>query len=323
MKKHFKFLSYLGLAAGLFVFTSCNDDDDVDDNPPVPPAPTQSIVEIASAAPEYSILVEALVATGVAAEVSGDGPYTVFAPDNEAFETLFTALDVDNASELVTELGADSVASILRYHVLGASIPAAEVPADAYVTTASTASPGDNALSLRVQSAAGNVTLNNDKATVNAPDIMATNGVIHGIDQVLMLPSIVDHSLNNQAFAQLVGALTTANLVETLQGEGPFTVMAPRNTAFAEVSDAVDAFTVDELSNVLRYHVVSGNVRSEDLEAGPVPTLADGNTTFTVSFADDDTVVLTDQLGGSATVVLTDVQGTNGVVHMIDAVLLP
>ncbi|MCA1751789.1 MAG: fasciclin domain-containing protein [Cryomorphaceae bacterium] len=323
MTKHFKFLSYLGLAAGLLVFTSCNDDDDDNGTPPAPPAPTQSIVEIAAATPEYSILVEALTATGVLAEVSQDGPFTVFAPDNAAFETLFAELGVDDAAGLIDALGSEAVAATLRYHVLGASIPAADVPEDAYVTTASTSSPVGNQLSLRVQAAGGVVTLNGGKAAVNNADIMATNGVIHGIDNVLLMPTIVDHALNNDVFTELVGALTTAELVETLSGDGPFTVMAPTNAAFEEISDVVAGLTIEELSNILRYHVVSGNVQSEDLNAGPVPTLADGDATFTVNLNEDDTVSITDGSGGESTIFLVDVQGTNGVVHVIDRVLLP
>lgn len=323
MKVQFKFLPFLALAAGIFAFTACSDDDD-NGTPPGQPAPTQSIVEIAAETPEYSILVEALTATGVLAEITQSGPLTVFAPNNDAFEALFAEFDVADAGELVDELGIATVAAILRYHVLGASIPAAEVPEDAYVTTAGTASPDNSQLSLRVQSAGGSVTLNNDKATVINADIMATNGVIHGIDQVLLLPTVVDHALNNATFAELVGALTTAELVETLSGEGPFTVMAPINQAFQDISGVVAGLSPEELSNVLLYHVVSGNERSDDLEEGPVTTLADNETaTFSVTFNVDGTVSLIDQQGGQATILLTDVQGTNGVIHVIDRVLLP
>lgn len=322
MTKHLKFLSYLGMAAGIFVFTSCNDDDDDNGTPPGEPAPTQSIVEIAVATPDYSILVEALTETGVVAEVSQDGPFTVFAPNNEAFEALFADQGVDDLDGLIAALGPEAVAATLRYHVLGASVPSSALEDDQYVTTASTASPDNNQLSLRIQSE-GVVTLNGGKATVNNADIMATNGVIHGIDQVLLLPSIVDHALNNAVFSELVGALTAADLVETLSGDGPFTVMAPTNAAFQDISGVVAGLSTEELSNILRYHVVSGNVQSGDLSAGPVPTLADGNTTFTVNLNEDDTVSITDGQGGEATVFLVDVQGTNGVVHVIDAVLLP
>jgi uncharacterized surface protein with fasciclin (FAS1) repeats len=99
--------------------------------------------------------------------------------------------------------------------------------------------------------------------------------------------------------------------------------MAPINQAFEDISSAVAALTTEELSNVLRYHVVSGNIQSDDLTEGPVPTIADGNTTFTISINVDDTVSITDAQGGEATVILKDVQGTNGVVHVIDSVLLP
>ncbi len=320
MRKQLKFLSYLGAAAGLFIFSACSDDDD-NGSTAGPVGPTQNIVEIAADNPEYSILAEALTATGLDATLAGEGPFTVFAPDNDAFEALFDAVEVENATELINTLGEDGVRDVLLYHVLGAQINAAEVPEDAYVTTASTASPDNNQLSLRVQSAGGVVL--NASTNVVAADIQATNGVIHGIDAVLMPPTIVDHAANNALFGELVNALGATALDNTLAGAGPFTVMAPVNAAFQAISSTVEGLTTQELSDILLYHVVAGNVRSEDLDEGPVGTLNPGQAEFTVSFGPDDTVIISDNTGGEATVLLTDVQGTNGVIHVIDTVLLP
>jgi len=311
--------------AGSIAFTSCSDDDDSNGTPAPPAGPTQNIVEIALDSPQYSILVEALTATQLVSVLESEGPFTVFAPDNDAFNTFFDAEGIEDENndgsrvdDLANAIGVQAVSAVLLYHVLGASIPAAQVPENAYVTTASTASPGDNQLSLLVQSGAG-VTLNGS-ANVNAPDIFATNGVIHGIDAVLTLPTIVDHAINNPAlFEELVGAVAAAGLVETLSGDGPFTVFAPRNDAFESIAEVVAGLTVEQLTTVLTYHTVTGNVRSENLADGPVTTISGQDVTVDLG----DQVFIFDTQGDGAVVLTPDVQGTNGVVHLIDRVLIP
>lgn len=323
MKFSLKTFGLLGMAALAMTFTSCNDDDDNGGTTP-PAGPTQNIVEIAVASPQYSILVGALTATGLDATLAGPGPFTVFAPDNDAFNSFFDDAGIpagtneERLSAAAAALGLPAIEDLLLYHVLGGQVLASEVPENAYVTTASTASPGDNQISLRIQSGTAGVTLNNS-AAVNAADIRATNGVIHGIDAVLTLPTVVDHALNNpDVFSSLVGAVASVDLVETLQGPGPFTVFAPTNDAFAALGEAP---TGEALQNVLLYHVLSGNVRSTDLAEGPVFALNESS--FNVVFNEDGTAAIVDANGNTVNVILTDVQGTNGVVHVIDAVLLP
>jgi transforming growth factor-beta-induced protein len=321
-----KFLSLFAFAALAFTFTSCDDDDEpVGTTPPV--GPTLNITETAIASPQYSILVGALVATDLASTLEGTGPFTVFAPDNDAFNAFFDGAGLPPGTEAerlaaaVDALGANTIRELLLYHVLGAEIRAADVPEDAYVTTLSTNSPDDDALSLRVQSNTAGVTLNNS-ATVEAADILATNGVIHGINEVLPMPDVVNHALNNPgAFSELTGALVAADLVETLQGVGPFTVFAPLNSAFVEISDVVATLTPEQLSTVLTYHVVAGNnIQSTEITPGAVGTVSGQE--FTIS-VENDVVTIIDTNGDAATVVLTNVQGTNGVVHAINKVLLP
>ncbi len=313
------------MAALAFTFTSCNDDDDNGGTTP-PTGPTQNIVEIAVANPQYSILVGALTATGLDSTLAGPGPFTVFAPDNDAFNSFFDDAGIpagtneERLAAAATALGAEAIEDLLLYHVLGAQVLASEVPENAYVTTASTASPNDDQLSLRVQSGTAGVTLNNS-VSVEAADIVATNGVIHGINEVLALPDVVAHALNNpEAFSELVGALGAADLVTTLQGDGPFTVLAPNNAAFEDISEVVAGLTVEQLTTVLTYHVAGINAQSGDLEAGPVPSL--NGQAFTVSI-ENGQVSIIDTNGDAALVILTDVQGTNGVVHVINSVILP
>lgn len=325
MKHKLKFFSALTIMSLALVFTACNDDDE-DTTPPPPTGPTQNIAQIAIASPQYSILVGALTATNLVSTLEGPGPFTVFAPDNDAFNAFFDAEGIPAGTEAeriaaaADALGIDVVRELLLYHVLGTEVRAADLEDDQYVTTASTFSPNDNQLSLRIQSGSNGVVLNNS-ANVNAADILATNGVIHGINEVLPMPDVVDHALNNPGtFSELTGALVAASLVETLQGDGPFTVFAPTNAAFEAISEVVAGLTTEQLTAVLTYHVVSGNVQSGDLSVGSVQTV--NGQEITVVF-EDDLVLIVDTNGDSATVVLTDVQGTNGVVHVIDKVVLP
>ncbi len=315
--------SILALAAGMFVFTACNDDDE--ETTPPPAGPTQTIAQIVAANPNYSILGEALTATGLLTTFEGAGTFTVFAPDNDAFNALFDELgildentDGSRVDDLAGILGADAVSDILLYHVLGAEIAAAAVPVKTYVTTLSESGPDNTALSLLVEKRTTGVILNNS-SDVESADIFATNGVIHGINEVLLLPNVVDHAVNNSDFSELVGALLATDLVPTLELDGPYTVFAPVNQAFDDISDIVASLTIPQLTTVLTYHVVGGNIQSTDLVAGDVTAL--NGQSFTVGLG--ATVTITDVSEGISTVIATDVQGTNGVIHVLDSVLIP
>lgn len=290
------------------LFIACNDDDE--DPTPQP----MTIAEIVADDPNFSTLLSALQRTDLEATLNGTGSFTVFAPNNAAFDALGVDLSTLSDGELT---------DILLYHVLGAEVISSGIAeGDTYVTTASTAAPGGNQLSLYINNTAGDITLNGT-AAVTLADVDATNGVIHVIDKVLTLPTVVSHAAANPLFGQLVGALSAADgdLVTTLSGAGPFTVFAPVDAAFDAISGVVAGLTAEQLRDILLYHVVSGNVRSTDLsDAMMVEPLLSG-TSFTVNI--DGSVTITDGAGNTANVVLTDVQGTNGVVHVIDAVILP
>jgi transforming growth factor-beta-induced protein len=154
-----------------------------------------------------------------------------------------------------------------------------------------------------------------------AVDVVATNGVIHAIDQVLLQPNIVDVALSNPNFSILVEAVVKAELVEALSGDGPLTVFAPTNAAFEALFATLEVEGIAELdkellTSVLLSHVVSGNVVSGDLTTSSVPTL---NTEKSIAVAVDGGVTL----DGDINVVLADVQTKNGVIHVIDGVILP
>ncbi|MFK8009786.1 MAG: fasciclin domain-containing protein, partial [Saprospiraceae bacterium] len=193
-----------------------------------------------------------------------------------------------------------------------------------YASTASTYGPAGTQLSILIEkNSAGNVVINGT-TNVSTADVDATNGVIHIVDEVLMPLDIVGHASVNSNFTSLVGALAAADgdLVNVLKGDGPFTVFAPLNSAFAAIQSTVDDLTTEQLSKVLTYHVASGNNRSDTLSDGmEVPTV---NTPekFTVNIS-GGVVTLTDANGDTSKVLLTDVQAKNGVIHVLESVIIP
>ncbi len=290
---------------GIFTLASC-DNEDSGDTMPEP----QNIVEIASSNPSFSTLVAALVKADLASALEGEGPFTVFAPTNEAFEALFSDLGVSG----LDDLSAEALEPILLYHVLSGKVMSSDLT-NGYVSTLS-AGPEETAISLQVET--GNVILNGSTA-VTTEDIEASNGVIHVIDKVLLPPTVVGIALGNPEFSILVEAVVKADLVGTLNGAGAFTVFAPTNAAFQELFTTLEVsgiadLTKEQLVPILLYHVVSGNVVSSELSTGSVATL---NGDIAVTVGSDVTI------NGTSKVILANVQGSNGVVHAIDEVLLP
>ncbi len=286
-------------------FTACSKDEDTDSM-----EQPKNIIDIASADPNFSILVAALKKADLVSTLEGSGPFTVFAPTNAAFTSLLADLGISG----LEDLSAETLKPILLYHVLGNKVMSNGL-ADGYVSTLSSG-PDQAKISLGIDKQ--NVKLNGS-SSVTAADITASNGVIHVIDKVLLPPTVVGIAINNPVFSILVEAAVKADLAGTLSGTGPFTVFAPTNTAFQALFSALGVsgiadLTREQLTPILLYHVVSGNVRSGQLTSGDVSTL---NGSLSVSVGSSV------KLNGTTSVVLADVQGTNGVVHVIDQVLLP
>ncbi|HEX5170702.1 MAG TPA: fasciclin domain-containing protein [Cyclobacteriaceae bacterium] len=298
---------FLIVTALVVVTTSCSDDDES--------AKPKDIVSIASSDPQFSTLVAALTKANLAGVLQGNGPFTVFAPTNTAFNTLLSDLGVSS----LNDLSAEALTPILLNHVVSGSFRSTDLTTG-YVKTANTGGPNDTAIDLYVEAGSGvklNKTIN-----VTTANIEASNGIIHVIDKVILPTDVVDIAVNNDNFTSLVGALGAASgdLVTALKGNGPFTVFAPVNAAFTDIADVTAELTDDQLADVLKYHVVAGaNVLSADLTNGMEVTTLSG--TFTVNIS-GSTVTITDQSGATAQVIATNVQGTNGVVHVIDKVLL-
>jgi len=280
--------------------------------------PKLSIAEIAAGDENFSTLVTALDAADLVGTLASDGAFTVFAPTNAAFDALGDTLnDVLADSELLTK--------VLLYHVVDGKVlsPDALALAGSEVETLS----GDK-IALSVEGP--HLYINN--AMVTAVDIEASNGVIHVIDAVLLPPTemaddmgeelgtIVDIAVSDERFTTLVAALQQADLVGTLAEEGNFTVFAPTNDAFAALGSDLDAVLADNelLTKVLLYHVLDGAVMSETaitLDGQEVATLSGDS--FGISLRDGNLYI------NDSMVIIADLEASNGVIHVIDAVLLP
>lgn len=287
----------------LLAVAACDDDD------PVAPIVTGDIVDIVASTAGVSTLETAVVAAGLVPALQGDGPFTVFAPRNEAFD----ALGADVIQALLAPDNADLLTNILTFHVVpGVAAYSSDLSDGQTVTTLQ----GEQ---LTIGVAGSTATVNG--ATVVTADVEAANGVIHVIDAVLVPEvDIVDIALLND-FPTLVELVRTAGLESTLRsdnGGAGFTVFAPTEAAFAALTSVP---TGQDLVDVLTYHVVSGTVGSGDLSDGQVVTTVQGET-FTVGIS-GSSVTLTDRTGNTVAVVATDVAASNGVVHVIDGVILP
>ncbi|MFT4656145.1 MAG: transforming growth factor-beta-induced protein [Candidatus Aldehydirespiratoraceae bacterium] len=337
-----------GLAVGALAFTACaSDSNDAEDSVVTEDtvaaeveeaieeaAALGTIVDVAVGAGSFETLVAAVGAADLVDTLTSAGPFTVFAPTDEAFAALPDGL----VDALLLPENKDALVSILTYHVIGAEVPSSDV------------APGDvetvqgEAITISAEGDALKV----NEATIIAVDVQADNGVIHVIDQVLVPPSIdaaallvadvmeeameeeameeesagtiVDVAVGAGTFETLVAAVTAADLAETLSGEGPFTVFAPTDEAFAALPDGlVDALLLpenkDALVAILTYHVLGAEVPSSDVAPGDVDTLQGEAITIA---ADGDTLTVNE-----ATIIAVDVEASNGVIHVIDSVLVP
>ena len=305
--KKLNYVLSLTLLAGLFVFSSCEKEEDG----PIEQE-TQSIAQIASENPNLSILVEALTKAGLVSTLSdeggtkAEGTFTVFAPDNDAFAALFSALEVSG----IADLSADALRPILLYHVLGETKSSSMIT-DGYYSSLSPAQ--GRTVSMYIGTDMG-VSINGS-ANVTSADIEASNGVIHTIDAVLLPPTVVDLAVQNGSFGTLVSAVVGADLAETLSDpSGTFTVFAPTDDAFAALGDNVPA----DLTPILLYHVLGSPVYSDEISSGIVSSLNASDPEIVVEVSDMGVM-----LNGSAKVVATDIVGTNGVIHVIDQVIVP
>jgi uncharacterized surface protein with fasciclin (FAS1) repeats len=314
-------LGTLGIAASLVIFTGC-EDDDAGSNPG-----PGTIANIVVNSDNFSTLESAVIKADLAATLNSTGPFTVFAPDNAAF----TASGITPAT--LNSLTADQVESILLYHTLASEVKAVNVPAgpNAKVVTAS----GD---SVFVTKNASGVFVNGVKVT--QADIDATNGVIHKIERVLMPPVgniVATAQVPGSGLDSLVKAVVTAStapggdptIVTALQNN-TLTVFAPNNAAFTQLLTAlglnnISNIPIGTLVAVLKYHLVPGRAFSSDLANGSLTMAAGGSTTINLTNGSTGgpTITGTGNAGNRSNIVAANIMARNGVVHVIDRVLLP
>ncbi|MBL7749584.1 MAG: fasciclin domain-containing protein [Chitinophagaceae bacterium] len=318
--KHFFSKASLLAVLSLPIFaTSCDKDDDDD------VVVTNTVTDVVVKNDNFSTLESAVIKANLQATLSGAGPFTVFAPDNAAFAASGIT------STVLGSLTPAQVQSILLYHTIGAKILAADVPAgpNAKVTTAG----GD---SVFVTKNASGVYINGIK--VNTADVAADNGVIHVIGRVLNPPvgNIVE-TASASGLDSLVKAVTRATTAAggdpTLAGtlsSATLTVFAPTNAAFTQLLGALSLTDINQipigtLLAVLRYHVVGGRAFSSDLTNGSLPMFAGGNTTtnLTNGAGGGPSILGNGNGGNKSNITATNIVCRNGVVHLIDRVLLP
>ncbi len=307
--------SLLVALGSVLSFTACEDDPE-----PMPvPDETETIVDIAAANPDFSTLVTAVGEAGLVEALSQDGPLTVFAPTNAAFEDFLEANNLQ-AGELLANPDLDD---ILTYHVVNGEVTSAEVTPGPVTTL------NENQFYVS-EDPDGNLWINGNAQIVQT-DISADNGVIHVLDYVITAPdmdiaeiAIASTESEEPEFTQLVAALVRADLADAVSGDmaDDLTVFAPTDAAFEALYDAlgvsgVDEIPVDLLTDVLLYHVVPARAFSQDLRDGAnLPTLLDGQ---------ELTVDLENlQINESGLIAeALNIHATNGVIHAIDQVILP
>jgi len=277
------------------------------------------IVDTAIGAGDFKTLVAAVKAAGLVDALKGEGPFTVFAPSDAAFSKISS----EKTKELLKPENKEALAKILTYHVVQGKVMASDVMK---IKSADTL----NGKALKISTKDGAVMINDAK--VITADIACGNGIIHVIDAVIMPPAdektltsmkkdIIDTAMAGENFSTLVAAVKAAGLAETLKGEGPFTVFAPNNAAFsklpaATLEELLKPENKEKLQGILTYHVVSGKVSAKD-----VVKLTNAKT---VNGKDVSIAVTNGEVRvNDAKVIATDIGCENGIIHVIDTVILP
>ena len=322
MKNYFKILPILFLS--LFII-SC--DDDNDDYGVC--CAGSSIVDLASETESLSSLVSALQLTGLDETLSSPGTFTVLAPTNDAFNAFLTSINANS----IDEIPIDVLTNVLLNHVFLGEVQSSALT-NGYATTQAISNASQTNMSIYINTDNG-VTFNG-VSSVTTADVVASNGIVHIVDSVIGLPTVVTFALADPNFGVLVQALTREDLTMDFVGllntstspPTPLTVFAPVNNAFVNLLEELELSglnDIDEptLSAVLSYHVVIGaNQLSINLSDGMQFTTAGGGTLL-FNFGDNGEGILTDNNGRSSNIVAVDVQANNGIIHAIDKVVLP
>ena len=308
MKNYAKLIKLTLLIITSTLMFSCSEDDSTIEN--------GSLSEFFSKNPEFTNLYAALEKAELVETLNQGGTFTVFAPTNTAFAEFLSANGFADLEAVPTPL----LKEVLLNHVLNARVPSSDVSTGYVKTLGKGSASATNTLSMFINVRDDGVRING-VANVTAFDINCNNGVVHVVDDVIGLPTVVTHAVANPNFSTLVSLLSQQNLVSTLSSSGapaPFTVFAPLDSAFDTATlNLYGTLSSSQRTAVLTYHVVGGaNVLSNAIPSGPITTLETG--TFTIT----GTTIRDEQMRNT-NIVLTDVQASNGVIHAVSQVLLP
>ena len=322
MKKQIQILAIALIS--IFVI-SCDDDNDNDNL-----CCAGTITDIASQQESLTTLVSALQATGLDAALTGDGPYTVLAPTNDAFDAFLASINATSLDDIPVDL----LTNVLLNHVIVGDLESNSL-SSGYANTQAISDASNTNMSIYINTDNG-VNFNGVSNVITA-DVSAINGVVHVVDAVIGLPSIVTFALADPNFEVLVQALTREDLTQDFVGllsipagspPSPFTVFAPINSGFVNLLTELGISSLNDideptLSSVLSYHVVVGiNQGSVTLSGGSEFTTAQGGSLL-FNFNDNGAGILTDNNERTSNIILLDVQANNGIIHAIDTVVLP
>jgi uncharacterized surface protein with fasciclin (FAS1) repeats len=317
MKKLSKFMLVAFIA---ILGSSCNDDtkETLVDN---------TITGIATKNANLSILVQALGKAELASTLQGSGPFTVFAPTNDAFNDFLEA----NGFSSLNDVPKETLKQILLNHVVSGKVLSTQLTTG-YIKTLATYGTTTNTIDMYVNtSTAVGTKLFNGVANVVTANVDASNGVVHVVDAVIGIPTIATHVAANPNFSALVTVVSNpaqSTIFDALSGTEPLTVFAPTNSGFTKLNNDLIGLGVqgglagvsqETISNVLLYHALSGNKLAANLTSTNYTTLL--GQTFEVQLTGG--AKIKDKNNRLSNIILTDIQCSNGVIHAIDNAILP
>ena len=323
MKTNFNFLRLSLVCLITLLFFNCDDDSNDDyNNTPEP----LTIVETAQATESLSSLVAAVVEAGLVDTLNSEGPFTVLAPTNAAFQEFLNA----NGWGSVADIPDDALVQVLLNHVISGELKSTDlITLGSGYTNSLAVGPNNTNISLYFNTTDG--VIFNGISSVSSADIQASNGVVHVVDKVIGLPTIVDFAVSNPNLSTLVTALTREDLTFDYVGalsnvsSDPFTVFAPTNDAFANLLDFLNASGLEDIDEptlkaTLDHHAVANaNVLSTQLTDDMLIETLGGTITANVTGG----ARLIDMNDRTSDIIAVDVQAVNGVIHVINEVVLP
>lgn len=331
MKNFAKLIKLTLIAITFIMMFSCSDDDIVT---PV----RNSISAITSKNPQFSTLIEALDKTGLTQTLDQNGPFTFFAPTNDAFDTFL----LDNGFSSINDIPVNTLKEIILNHVANEKMLSTTFTTGYINSLAKGFASSTNNLSLYLDTGEnGENTKINGISIIIRTDILASNGVIHEVDKIINLATIIDHIKANPTFSTLATAVTSTDsngngfgdqsAVSNALTENtiPLTIFAPTNDAFTTATTgsgfAVGA-TPSQVSTILQYHVTSlGNILSTSLtDEQVISMITDPSQDITIDLSEPSIPKITDQATTQANIIApVNIQCSNGIIHTIDKVLQP